>query len=56
MIIMAIDLGKFKSMVCFYNTETQEHLLETVATQRDYFHALFKTYLPDLVRCGGLRS
>ena len=37
MIIMAIDLGKYKSMVCYYNTETQEYTFETVTTERAYF-------------------
>ena len=33
MIIMAIDLGKFKSMVCHYSTDTKEHTFDTVATE-----------------------
>ena len=49
MIIMAIDLGKYKSMVCYYNTETQEYTFETVPTERAYFLTLLQHYSPDLV-------
>lgn len=49
MIIMAIDLGKYKSMICYYNTETQDHVFETVVTERDYFRTLLKHHVPDLV-------
>jgi len=49
MIIMAIDLGKFKSMVCLYNTDNQEHMFATVATERGYFETVFKHMSPDLV-------
>ena len=49
MIIMAIDLGKYKSMVCYYNTETQEYTFETVTTEREYFLTLLQHYSPDLV-------
>ena len=48
MIIMAIDLGKYKSMVCYYNTETQEYTFETVTTERAYFLTLLQHYSPDL--------
>jgi len=46
---MAIDLGKFKSMVCFYNTDSQEHAFETVTTERGYFQTMLKHHSPDLV-------
>ena len=46
---MAIDLGKFKSMVCLYNTDNQEHMFATVATERGYFETVFKHMSPDLV-------
>jgi hypothetical protein len=49
MIIMAIDLGKFNSMACMYNKDTQEQQLETLATERGFFKTLFNSYSPDLV-------
>ena len=39
MLIIAIDLGKFNSVACLYNTQTQKQQFET----------LFKTYKPDLI-------
>ncbi len=49
MIIMAIDLGKFNSMMCVYNQSTKEHAFETVTTERGYFKTMFQTFTPDLV-------
>ena len=30
--ILAIDLGKFNSMCCFFDTNTQEHRLQSAST------------------------
>ena len=49
MLIIAIDLGKFNSVACLYNTQTQKQQFETLATDRGFFETLFKTYNPDLV-------
>ena len=49
MLIIAIDLGKFNSVACIYNTQTQKQQFETLATDRGFFETLFKTYNPDLV-------
>lgn len=49
MVIIAIDLGKFNSMACVYDSETQEQQLETLATERGYVKSLFNSYSPDLV-------
>jgi len=49
MLIIAIDLGKFNSVACIYDTETREQRFETVATERGFFQTLFKTYNPNLV-------
>ena len=35
--ILAIDLGKFNSMRCFFDTETQEYSFWPAATTRHYF-------------------
>ena len=39
MIILAIDLGKFNSMCCFFNTKTQEYSFWPAATTRGYMQA-----------------
>ena len=49
MIIIAIDLGKFNSMACICDTETQDQQLETLATERGFFRMLFNSYSLDLV-------
>ena len=46
MLIIAIDLGKFNSVACLYNTQTQKQQFETLATDRGFFETLFKTYNP----------
>ena len=50
MLIIAIDLGKFNSVACIYNTQTQKQQFETLATDRGFFETLFKTYNPDLAQ------
>ena len=47
--IMAIDLGKFKSMVCHYDVKSEKQSFETVSTEHGYFETMFKQYRPDLV-------
>ena len=47
--IMAFDLGKFNSVMCLYNTNTQEMAIETVGTERDYMSNLITHYQPNLV-------
>ena len=42
MIILAIDLGKFNSMCCFFNTETQEYWFWNAATTRSYLTTVFQ--------------
>ena len=41
--ILAIDLGKFHSMCCFYNTDTNEYRFQAAATTRHYLTSVFKT-------------
>lgn len=55
MIIMAIDLGKFNSMACIYDNQTQEQQFETVSTERGFFKTLFKTWslLKPVARAAG---
>ena len=47
--IIAIDLGKFNSMFCFYDAETQEHSTARGTTERGYFESVLKSQQPDLV-------
>lgn len=47
--IIAADLGKFNSMFCFYNSQTQEHSLANAPTDRGYFQSVFKSRQPALV-------
>ena len=49
MIILAIDLGKFNSMCCFFNTATQEHRFQAAATTRSYLTAVLTRHEIDLV-------
>ena len=47
--ILAIDLGKFTSMCCFYETDTQKYRFQAAATTRGYLKAVFKNHKIDLV-------
>ncbi len=47
--IIAIDLGKFNSMFCFYDTASQEHSFQAATTQRQYFLTVFNSVPCDLV-------
>ena len=47
--ILAIDLGKFSSMCCFFDTNTQEYRFQAVATNRRYLTAVLTNHKIDLV-------
>ena len=47
--ILAIDLGKFNSMCCFFDTQTQEYRFQTAATNRRYLTILLENHDVDLV-------
>jgi transposase len=47
--ILALDLGKFNSVSCLYDTETQSAEFWTCATNRSYLRTLFLKYQPDLI-------
>ena len=47
--IIAIDLGKFKSMFCFHDSDTQNYPTSAAPTASDYFESVFKSQKPDLV-------
>ncbi len=47
--ILALDLGKFNSMCCFFDTATRKHRFLTVATDPAYLTTVFKSEKIDLV-------
>ena len=47
--ILAIDLGKFNSMCCFFDTDTQEHRFQMAATTKHYLTAVLTNHKIDLV-------
>jgi len=47
--ILAIDLGKYNSMCCFFDTETQKHTFLNAATTRSYLTSVLKNHQIDLV-------
>jgi len=49
MIILAIDLGKFNSMCCFFDTQTQKYSFWRAATTRQYLRTLLEKFPVDLV-------
>ena len=49
MIILAIDLGKFNSMCCFFDTETHEYSFWPAATTRQYMRTVLDKFPADQV-------
>ncbi len=49
MIILALDLGKFNTMCCFFDTKTQKAEFWTAATTRPYLTTVFESRDIDLV-------
>jgi transposase len=47
--ILALDLGKFKTMCCFFDTKTRKHEFLVAATERNYLATVFKKHKFDLV-------
>ncbi len=47
--ILAIDLGKFKSVTCLLDTATNQTEFWTMCTDRPYLLAVLQKYQPDLV-------
>ena len=47
--ILAIDLGKFKSVTCLLDTATNQTEFWTMSTDRQYLLAVLQKYQPDLV-------
>jgi transposase len=49
MLILALDLGKFNTMCCFFDTATRKYRSLTAATNPDYLSTVFKSEKIDLV-------
>ena len=47
--ILALDLGKFNTMCCYFDTKTRKHEFINATTDRDYLTKIFKTYPAELV-------
>jgi len=47
--ILALDLGKFNTMCCFFDTRSREHSCLNAATDRGYLTTVFKSHKVDLV-------
>ena len=47
--ILALDLGKFNSVSCLYDTKTHSTEFWTCATNRPYLRTMLEKYQPDLV-------
>ena len=47
--ILALDLGKFNTMCCFFDTKTRKYEFLTAATERGYLTTVFKKHKSDLV-------
>jgi transposase len=47
--ILALDLGKFNTMCCFFDTKTRKHSFLNAPTERNYLNTLFKKHKIDLV-------
>ncbi len=43
MIFLALDLGKFNTMCCFFDTATRKHRFLTAATDPDYLTSVFES-------------
>jgi len=41
MMTLALDLGKFNTMCCFFDSETLKHEFIVVETQREYLTKIF---------------
>lgn len=47
--ILALDLGKFNTMCCFFDTKTRKHSFLNATTDRNYLSTIFKKHKIDLV-------
>ncbi len=46
---LALDLGKFNTMCCFFESKTRKHFFLNATTDRSYLTTVFKKHKVDLV-------
>lgn len=49
MMILSMDLGKFNTVCCLYDTQSRKHRFETIATKRSNVDHLLQSNHADLV-------
>jgi hypothetical protein len=54
--ILALDLGKFNNMCCFFDSETRKHTFLNATTDCNYLTIIFKKHKIDLVVMERLRT
>ncbi len=47
--ILALDLGKFNTMCCYFDTQTRKHEFINATTERNYLTTVLKRYPADLI-------
>ena len=47
--ILALDLGKFNTMCCYFDTETRKHEFINATTERNYLTTVLKKYPAGLI-------
>jgi transposase len=47
--ILALDLGKFNTMCCFFDSKTRKHEFLNATTDRNYLETIFKKHKIELV-------
>ena len=47
--ILSMDLGKFNTACCLYNTESRKCRFETIATRHSHLDQLLDTHTADLI-------
>ena len=47
--ILALDLGKFNTMCCYFDTKTRKHQFINAVTERTYLTTVLKKHPCDLV-------
>ena len=49
MMILSMDLGKFNTVCCLYDTRNRKYTFETIATKRSHIDHLLDTQSADLI-------
>ncbi|TWU15028.1 hypothetical protein Pla52o_55650 [Novipirellula galeiformis] len=49
MMILSMDLGKFNTVCCLYDTRNRKYRFETIATKRSYVNHLLDSLQADML-------